>query len=175
MLPFPPGARNEKAPVRFLSGRTSAMIEVCVKGGRVVNAFFFFLTMLYAKAWRELDVTTTLSSERSRPTIGIQEMPDLTFFGVKMGGKRSFAVGSTGGPLGVASGLPTVHAGLWKAILLWQARHCQLSLSRRTTQHAGQRETGYTIYLPLLAQRLLIPDIQPIRGRSLHVLRGSTC
>ncbi len=85
-MPFPPGARNEKAPARSLSGRTSAMIEFCVKGGRVVNASFFFLTMLYAKAWRELDVTTTLSSVRSRPTIGIQEMPDLTIFGVEMGG-----------------------------------------------------------------------------------------
>ncbi len=103
MAPFPPDARNEKAPARFLSGRTCAMIEACVKGSRVVNAFFFFLTMLYAKARHELDVTTTLSSERTRPTIRIQEMPDLTFFGVEMGGKRSIAVGSTGNPLGIAS------------------------------------------------------------------------
>ena len=34
---LPPGSRNEKAPARSLSGRTSAMIEVCVKGGRFVN------------------------------------------------------------------------------------------------------------------------------------------
>lgn len=39
-----PGARNEKAPARFLSGRTSAMIELCVKGGRFVNAFFTSLS-----------------------------------------------------------------------------------------------------------------------------------
>lgn len=32
-----PGARNKKAPARFLSGRTSAMVGACVKGGSVVN------------------------------------------------------------------------------------------------------------------------------------------
>lgn len=39
-VPFPPGARNEKTPARSLSGRTSAMIGICVKGGRFVNGFF---------------------------------------------------------------------------------------------------------------------------------------
>lgn len=42
-VPFPPGARNEKAPARSLSGRTSAMIEICIKGGRFVKDVFFFL------------------------------------------------------------------------------------------------------------------------------------
>ena len=61
----PPGARNKKAPARFLSGRTSAMIEACVKGGRFVNAFFVCISIVYTKAlgtrrcaersfWREL-------------------------------------------------------------------------------------------------------------------------
>lgn len=85
---------------------------------------------------------------------------------VEVDGKRSFAVGSTGGPLGGKPGLPSVNAGLWKAILLRQARQCPLSLSRRTTQNAGKRDAGYTMYLLLLAQRLLIPDIQPIRGEA---------
>jgi hypothetical protein len=39
-VPFLPEARNEKAPARFLSGRTSAMFEGCVKGGRFVKEFF---------------------------------------------------------------------------------------------------------------------------------------
>lgn len=59
--PFPPGATNEKAPARFLSGRTSSMIEGCVKAGRFVNAFFCFLAMLYAKQRGGLDVTTVRS------------------------------------------------------------------------------------------------------------------
>ena len=59
-VPFPPGARNEKAPARSLSGRTSAMIEACVKGGRFVNAFFCFSVMAYVKSQDQLDVKTAL-------------------------------------------------------------------------------------------------------------------
>ena len=49
---FPPSARNEKAPARSLSGRTSAMNEACVKGGRVVNdtLLFEFGDMLLSRA-----------------------------------------------------------------------------------------------------------------------------
>lgn len=54
-MPSPPGARNEKAPARFLSGRTSAMIETCVKGGRFVNAFFLFHAITCANSWHWLD------------------------------------------------------------------------------------------------------------------------
>lgn len=48
-MPFPPGARNKKAPERFLSGRTSAMIEAFVKGGRFVNGVFAFQAKACAK------------------------------------------------------------------------------------------------------------------------------
>lgn len=40
---LPPGAGNEKAPARFLSGRTSAMIEACVKGAGLSIEVFVFL------------------------------------------------------------------------------------------------------------------------------------
>lgn len=43
------GAKNEKAPARFLSGRTPAMIETCVKGGRFVNAFCVCISTAYTK------------------------------------------------------------------------------------------------------------------------------
>lgn len=75
---FPLGARNEKAPARFLSGRTSAMIEACVKGGRFVNAFFCFLAMLYARMRDELDFTTKRSPQRTTVTNGVEEMPGST-------------------------------------------------------------------------------------------------
>lgn len=70
-VPFPPGARNEKAPARFLSGRTSAIIEACVKGGRVVNQVFGFLAMAYAKARDQLDATTAWKSLQTTVSGGI--------------------------------------------------------------------------------------------------------
>lgn len=77
-MPFPPGARNEKAPARFLSGRTSAMIELCVKGGRFVNAFFCFLAIIYARMQHELDFTTKRSPQQTTVTNGVEGMPGRT-------------------------------------------------------------------------------------------------
>lgn len=88
MLPFPPGARNEKAPARFLSGRTSAMFKACVKGGRVVNAFFCFLATLYADARDGPDVTTERTSQRIRPTIGFQWMAERISIAFEIGWKQ---------------------------------------------------------------------------------------
>ena len=87
-VPFPPGARNEKAPARFLSGRTSAMFKACVKGGRVVNAFFCFLATLYADARDGPDVTTERTSQRIRPTIGFQWMAERISIAFEIGGKQ---------------------------------------------------------------------------------------
>lgn len=58
-----PDARNEKAPARFLSGHTSAMIEACVKGGRFVNAVFVCISTPYTKAAANTSAPEDLFSE----------------------------------------------------------------------------------------------------------------
>ena len=78
MVPFPPDARNEKAPARSLSGRTSAMIETCVKGGRFVNVVFGFLAKAYGKFRDVLDVATARSSHWTAVTHGVRWMPERT-------------------------------------------------------------------------------------------------
>lgn len=78
MARFPPDARNEKAPARSLSGRTSAMIEICVKGGRFVNAFFCFLAIVYARIQDELDFTTKRSHQQTTVKNGVEGMPGRT-------------------------------------------------------------------------------------------------
>jgi serine/threonine-protein kinase RIO1 len=75
-MPFPPGARNEKAPARFLSGRTSAMIEACVKGGRVVNAFFCLSAGRCAKVSHTFEATSAHSCEMIVGSISVPYQAD---------------------------------------------------------------------------------------------------
>lgn len=85
-----PGARNEKAPARFLSGRTSAMFKACVKGGRFVNDVFVFQAMAYAKARDQLDVTAPF---RVRHRVGSSSRSSACTYAVRGAADRQLRTG----------------------------------------------------------------------------------